>query len=142
MVKVTQEISNKIANLGLVGAIMVVMIHIPKCAVGHNAVMYKVFPDCFWGAAVPMFFIISGFLIAGHVETRGWWRLEIVKRWKLLVIPYLILNTVFFVGLAGYKVVRGRGVGALDFLNALGFCPGEHSNNVRFGMYGASCLLS
>lgn len=142
MVKITPEISNKISNLGILCAFMVVIIHIPKCAIGHNAFMYRVFPDCFLGAAVPMFFVISGFLIGGHTDANGWWKRELAKRWSSLVIPYLVLNTFFFVGFCAYKVLIGVVVHVLDYLNALGIIPGENSNNPIVGpLWYVRCLI-
>lgn len=94
--EITKEISNKIANLGVVGALMVVFIHIPKCETGSVAVMYKILPDGLLGSAVMMFFTISGYLIAGHVDEKGWWKRECFKRVRTLFIPYLILNLFYF----------------------------------------------
>ena len=108
----TKEISNKIANLGVIGALMVVLIHIPKCETGSVAIMYKILPDGLLGSAVMMFFAISGYLIAGHVDEKGWWGHECRKRIRTLLVPYVVLNLFYFLVMAAYHCA---GAGASEF---------------------------
>lgn len=47
-------------------------------------------------AMVPMFFVISGFLLAGKMTAAGWWRCENLKRIRTLLIPYISWNLVYW----------------------------------------------
>lgn len=40
--------------------------------------------------AVPYFFVVSGFFLAGHIRENGWWRRACVKRVRSLLLPYLV----------------------------------------------------
>jgi len=46
--------------------------------------------------AVPTFFLISGFLLAGHADEKGWWRNAVRKRLLTLSVPYLLWGTLFW----------------------------------------------
>lgn len=90
---ISKEISNKIANMGFVCAILVLMIHIEYAK------------DCFsifWlnklisQIAVPFFFTVSGFLILNGYGEDGWYRNTLYKRVHSLLIPYIALNLLWF----------------------------------------------
>ena len=99
--KISEELSHKISFASLLCAAMVVGIHVDGYQIpwsgmwlwnrfGHNGVFL---------IAVPFFFTVSGFMLAGHYacldsDSRlfdwGVWRDECVKRIRSLLVPYLI----------------------------------------------------
>lgn len=87
--KISQELSDKIANMSFVCACLVVMIHTPF-SVGTIDQFVK-----YWigggvaSAAVPIFFIISGFFLGQHINEDGWYGRAVKKRIRTLVIPFL-----------------------------------------------------
>ena len=141
--------SNKIANLGVIGALMVVLIHVPKSAVGAATVFYKIMPDGFLGTAVMMFFAISGFLLAGHLDEKGWWLRENQKRWRTLLVPYLILNLFWFGVMLAYHAIGSSNGGLSEYafswrglFAAIGIAPGESGGNPIVGpLWYVRCLL-
>lgn len=90
---VDSGISRKIANLGLLAAIVVVVAHMPPAReVGGYKFLHEIFPACLVKPAVCFFFAVSGYLLAGHCGERGWWKAALSRRWRTLVIPYFALN--------------------------------------------------
>lgn len=93
-VRMTECISHKIAGVGFVCACMVVFLH-QYISVDASPILtircYRVIRNA-CGMAVPTFFVFSGFLLAGHMAERGWWRNECKKRLRTLLLPYLIWN--------------------------------------------------
>jgi len=85
--------SRKIANMGLVCALLVVVIHLENVpqAVGswawgvHYLVRYILAV-----AAVPFFFLVSGYFLAARADQPGWWCKALVKRLRTLGVPYLV----------------------------------------------------
>lgn len=89
--KITEETSQKIKNMSLVCALLVVFIHIPyPTTIGssawmfHYVIRYGIAPF-----AVPFFFVASGFLLAGHCDEPDWWRAAVRKRFRTLLVPFL-----------------------------------------------------
>ena len=94
----TQEISNKIANMGIVCALLVVFIHLP---IGENASasawqVYSCFSHGVGKIAVPFFFGASGYLLAGHFGEVGWYGRAVFKRMRTLYVPLVIWSILFF----------------------------------------------
>lgn len=90
--KIDKTISCKIANMGLCCAVLIVLNHI-------NSRFPEGSLEWFWantiaGApfAVPYFFVVSGFLLAGHMQTPNWWGTEVYKRIKSLIFPFFFWN--------------------------------------------------
>ncbi len=83
--------SNTIANMGFIGALLVVLLHvrpIPATSLGTMLVDFIYQKSGFPGIAVPLFFGISGYLLASHVNERGWWKKAVKKRVKTLIVPF------------------------------------------------------
>ena len=91
--KISEQLSNKIANMGIVCAIFVTSIHVfqSDASIGLSAWWAKSFLgwNGFAGIGVPFFFLISGFFLAGHFEDEGWWVRAIKKRVGSLFVPYV-----------------------------------------------------
>ena len=74
----------KIRNMSFVCMLVVVAQHVPGCKwiyAGGGVIS---------GMAVPFFFIVSGFFLAAHIAELHWWRDEMRKRIRSILIPYLI----------------------------------------------------
>lgn len=89
--KISAENSNKIANMSLLCAILVVSIHmgygVDKGTIIH--LIYSIFTQGYSRIAVPFFFVVSGFFLAQHFSEDGWWIKELRKRVVTIVIPFL-----------------------------------------------------
>lgn len=106
--KIGANISNKLANMGFVCAVMVVLIHM-LWAEGSNRL-------CWWSHALTsngicriansFFFACAGYLLAGHIGESGWWLATVKKRCQTLVIPYFAWSLLFF-GYLAFKVWIG-----------------------------------
>ena len=99
--------NQKIANLGLVAACMVVLMHSGKRPeIGTLAwYFYEITTQGVCRAAVPFFFLVSGFFLARHMNENGWWCKEIGKRIKTLLIPFWLWNVVYLIFLLTVAVV-------------------------------------
>lgn len=84
MVTIEKALSNKIANAGIVCAVLVVMIHLGGSE-GCPQVRFlnALFANGICTVAVPMFFTISGFLLSGEYVQM------LCKRARSLLVPYL-----------------------------------------------------
>lgn len=110
MVAIDQKLSRKIANIGFVCVCMVVGLHWAWCGPTQRGswqwCVLTLLIQCIYHIAVPTFFAISGFLMAGHFGENGWWRRELCKRLRSLLIPYVIWNS-FYLLLASLFVAVG-----------------------------------
>lgn len=87
--------NRKIQNMSLLCAVLVVGIHVrwPEGdAFGWFG--YHFIKEGIARIAVPFFFIVSGFFLARHFNETGWWRIEVVKRVKSLVIPFYVWSLI------------------------------------------------
>lgn len=109
------RISNKIANVGLLCAAMVVARHVHVAFENGSRILMAVFD-----VAVPMFFVISGFLIAGHFGEADWWWTTVKKRMRSLLVPYVFWNLlclVFCCGLTTCASFAGVDFGGEHWMN-------------------------
>ena len=94
--KISPDVSQKIRNMSFICACLVVFIHSP-------AVVGDGFGRFFWEAtygginniAVPFFFLVSGFMLAGHMRETGWWKRGVQSRLRTLVLPYVLCSTIY-----------------------------------------------
>ena len=131
----TKETSQKIKNMGFVCTLLIVSFHINW---HENAS-----PLLWWGKqlicegvariAVPFFFAVSGYFLAAHFDEDGWWKREVGKRIKSLVVPFYLWSFIFFATLVLHSIIdnqivhRPFGAGTpleVDWLQLLGldFC--------------------
>jgi len=85
--------NHRIANLGFVAALLVVVIHLENAPqdVGSLAWAVHYFLRYILAvAAVPYFFLVSGYFLANRADEPGWWGKAVVKRLRTLGVPYLV----------------------------------------------------
>ena len=95
---IKDALSAKISNMSFVCAIMVVLIHSPRATtVGSIEWMWTtIVQNGICQMAVPYFFLVSGFFLAKQVrEGASWWKVEIKKRIRSLLIPFFIFNFLY-----------------------------------------------
>ncbi|MBR3921511.1 MAG: acyltransferase [Kiritimatiellae bacterium] len=93
MQKISSVISRKISNANAIGALMVVAIHVAGRGYEVKSPMWWWESLTHYGLfqiAVPMFFYCSGYLLAGRVAERNWYRCVCLKRFRSLLVPYVI----------------------------------------------------
>ncbi len=83
---ISQELSQKLANMAFIAALLVVAIHVREGSIigSFNWHVYQIIVDGFARIAVPFFFLAAGFFLAGHCTGPGWWLRECKKRIKTL----------------------------------------------------------
>ena len=97
--KISEAASQKIKNMSLLCAILVVSIHIEwthdqTLSVGWF--IYNAIKGGIARIAVPFFFVVSGFFLARHFDEDQWWTREVGKRTKSLVVPFLLWSIISF----------------------------------------------
>lgn len=111
--KVSAECSARIANASLVAAVAVVLLHLCLAGPAAEGSPVRLFVRDFARFAVPFFFLVSGFLIAGHAAEPGWWARETLKRVRSLLVPYVGWSALFglylLVGVAVPELHRTHG---------------------------------
>lgn len=117
---ITRELSRRLSVMGFICTILVVMIHsTPRPMVGSCQwwIVEMIGRNGFSQVAVPYFFLVSGFLLAGHFCEDGWYKREVHKRVLSLVVPYFVwigislcVNFMLFCGvrMAGYSCNFGN----------------------------------
>lgn len=96
--EISTEVSNKIRNISFICALLVVLIHVPPIENGlwlNDFVLHWI-KEGLSMIAVPVFFIISGFLLGKHINEQGWYGKAVKSRIKSLVIPFFVLNILYY----------------------------------------------
>lgn len=125
----TERNSAKVVNLAFLCAILVVTIHLSRP--DAHAPVARAIRELTRGGisrmAVPMFFAFSGYFLARRAEGIGWWKAQLLKRARTLLVPYVIWISVVFVhkvlldGVAPwYDVTTLRGFAKVYGLNLFG----------------------
>lgn len=90
---VSPELSYRLRGFAFISALLIVLIHsTPNPVVGAWQWWLAEFlgRDGLCRIAVPYFFLVAGFFLAGHVCEEGWWKREVNKRVRTLAVPYLL----------------------------------------------------
>ena len=99
MQKVSQALSHKIANMSLLCSALVVCIHIMKREQFPGSLAWRVRQLSGEGMcriAVPFFFATAGYFLAMHFCEKGWYKREVLKRIRTLVLPYVVWCIICF----------------------------------------------
>ncbi len=92
--RIPGDISAKMANMSFVCACMIVLFHATPAPQAGSLmwwICHLVGREGVCMMAVPWFFLASGFFLAGHMgECGGWWKREVTKRIRSLVIPFYV----------------------------------------------------
>lgn len=116
--RIEVSLSNKIANMSFVCAVLIVIMHVWPVCEGDAIISFVRKWVCQGVAdiAVPVFFVISGFFLGLHLEDEHWYSRAVRKRVWTLVIPFYALNLLWFPIKYGvhYVAVRWFGAGAAD----------------------------
>lgn len=112
MTEITTELSQKIRNVGFVCACLVVAVHISHPTSGSGQWLDMVLAGGLSKVAVPIFFAISGFLLAGKMTESGWWKREVLKRVRSLVVPFYCWSFIAFAVATVETVIVARFHGA------------------------------
>lgn len=108
MVKsITQSTSNKIANMALLCAVLVVSIHLMRIVPFESGAwwFFALGSETISRMAVPFFFVCSGFFLAAHYGEKGWYSTALIKRFRTIVIPYFIFFSAFYLAQKGIVIV-------------------------------------
>jgi len=98
MASVSEELSCKFKNMAIVCAILVVFIHVNLSAVAPGKPLWvfgAFIPRGISDIGVPFFFLASGYFLAGHIGENGWWKREVCKRVRTLLVPFILWNALF-----------------------------------------------
>ena len=108
VVKIGSALSNKMANMALLCALLIVTLHVSYLGGGVTSWMFT--GRGIGNIAVPYFFIASGFFVAGHMQgnLRDWWICETKKRISSLVIPYLFWNVFYWLFMKGLSMLAAK----------------------------------
>lgn len=134
--KISQALSYKMANMAVVSSFLIVAMHgfsmatVP--ALGSSMWwFYKLFRETIVEIAVPYFFCVSAFLLAGHCAESGWYGREVRKRvrtimvpfflWILIAIPVKQLGFVLMNLLTGRSALQGVEFHIIDLIATFGF---------------------
>lgn len=83
--------SQKLRNASFICACLVVCIH-----VGINCGWYtEYFRNGICRAAVPYFFMVSGFFLAKHFDEPDWYKVAMQKKVRTLLLPYIYVNVIY-----------------------------------------------
>ena len=98
MTSVPEALSHKFKNMAFLCAMLIALIHVGLGSPEAGSVLWAFKMLIPWGIAqigVPFFFLSSGYFLAGHIGEDGWWKREVLKRVRTLLIPFFIWNVAF-----------------------------------------------
>lgn len=107
MSSVSAETSQKIKNMSVICALLVVMIHVgwSREILSPTWFVNELVKEGVARIAVPFFFVVSGYFLAAHFDEEGWWRRETKKRIHTLVIPFLMWSIIAYLALLPIEMV-------------------------------------
>ena len=92
-VEISESQSIRLSNMTILGTFLIMLMHLSYTGVPQDAL--PKFVNDFTHLAVPMFFMVSGYLVAVKAEGAEWYKRLLQHRIKSLVVPYFALNTLF-----------------------------------------------
>lgn len=109
MVALDSQVCERFSFMAFICACLVVAIHVQFIPSEHFSPVgfYKgMFGAGVCRAAVPFFFLASGFFLAKHIHEVSWWSDALRKRVKSLLIPFFIWNWVAYIVSAALIVMK------------------------------------
>ena len=96
-ISISQDTSHKLANLSFICACFVAYIHTCPATADFSPLWWflTLGRSGIGSTAVPLFFVIAGFLLAGHYGEKGWWPRELWKRVWSLLVPYCLWKVLY-----------------------------------------------
>ena len=127
IMKVSEETSQKIKNMSIICAMLVVTIHVgwPHEVLCPTWFIYHLVKGGIAPIAVPFFFIVSGFFLAAHFNEPDWHRQEIKKRIYSLFIPFFVWSVICFFSTVSLNIIA-------DFIAHRPFGTNIHLSNGRW----------
>ena len=131
MSELTEATSQKIKNMSIICAFLVVSIHIPFPETGLSWLFNHVFGrGGIAPVAVPYFFVVSGYFLSAHFGESGWYGRELRKRVHSLLIPFVVWTAIAICLVTPIQIVA-------DVLAGRPFGTTPHFSNGRWiGMIG------
>lgn len=92
------DLPGRLKTFSLFCAGLVVFVHcVPDEILGASQFsigwwIYRLWTETVCRMAVPAFFFMSGYWLAKHADEKGWWTIAIRKRFRSLLVPYVIWN--------------------------------------------------
>ena len=110
---ISAETSQRIKNMGLLCACLVVGIHVNWYPDSGNACwfLHHVFRRGVCLIAVPFFFVVSGFFLAQHFEEAHWWGSAVKKRIKSLEVPFYCWTALYIMMSAPFAIIADHVAG-------------------------------
>ena len=134
-------LSSRFRNMGIICAFLVVVIHCTSNFHVSNPFVKMFIYDGVCRIAVPFFFFASGFFLSSHFGENRWWRKEIAKRIRTLLVPYFVFVTLYF---AFVQILDGWNLhGSLlkNLIFAYGLHPFCHPYLLPLWYIRALCVL-
>lgn len=95
MQKIDSALSNRLAKMSFICSLMVVVLH---ANVAQGGIGKFVSITCL---AVPIFFMMSGYLFAGRMYEPGWYWRQVRSRARSLMLPYVLWNFLYLAFVIG-----------------------------------------
>ncbi len=107
MSAISAENSQKIKNMSIICAMLVVTIHVdwPKDNICLTWFINELIENGIARVAVPFFFVVSGFFLSSHFDDERWWQNETKKRIQSLVIPFFTWGLISFFAFAPLNII-------------------------------------
>ncbi len=156
---IDENLSRQFATMSFVSALMIVYLHTgtatqEECLAKSLHVLIR----SLCAIAIPWFFFASGFFVAGHINECGWYKREIAKRVRSLLVPFwmwggiICLSWCFvallirfmgysFQGIDAFEWISLRGVATILGLNPVGNIPTMWFLRALFILVALSPLL-
>ena len=111
---ITPAASQKIKNMSLLCALLVVSIHVlwaKDTSLSVGWILQHAVASGIASIAVPFFFVVSGFFLAYHFNEDGWWGREVGKRIKSLLLPFYAWIVIDLITTTPLSIIADRMAG-------------------------------
>ena len=150
MSEITEATSQKIKNMSIICAFLVVSIHISFPETGLSWLFNRVFGGGIAPVAVPYFFVVSGYFLSAHFDESGWYGRELRKRVHSLLVPFVVWTAIAICLVTPIQIVAdvlaGRPFGTTPnfsngrWIGAIGLDPRQSPSYVG-ALWYVRCLL-